>query len=471
MENIIAQTLVAMQGEILKTIQKVGLGNIGKTAEALLDILKEGTCNLLTNLLEATDQEIAKARSMRKADGLKVKERNVSRTITTSLGEITYHRTYYETGEGERVYLIDHLIGVEPYERISRELCAKLVNLAADLSYAKSAEVSQAEVSRQTVCNKVIGLKEVVTEVKRVEKTPKELHIFTDEDHVHLNGGKSVMVPIATISEGIDTSDPKRHKLINPLHIAGYGMNGETFNDQVEACLNERYDINAVEKIYIHGDGAARIVSLGEVFPNACHVLYGFHLEKYLKKLGHYEGASQRMGALRNALKAGNWDTYKKLLTDIISLQSDKDREKCKKIADYLWNNREAAHLRCDENICGSCTESIVSHVLSERLSRSPFSWSEPGLAKMAMLRVYRKNGNQIVADDIRVSVSKEDKQQDLNSLSNGWKKYNNYMNRQIDSILSVDYSELFDKHSFSFGKVDASFVIRKALGSLAPAI
>ena len=65
-------------------------------------------------------------------------------------------------------------------------------------------------------------------------------------------------------------------------------MDAETFDDQVEACLNERYDINAVEKIYVHGDGAARIVSLGERFPNDCHVLDGFHLEKYLKKLGHY---------------------------------------------------------------------------------------------------------------------------------------------------------------------------------------
>lgn len=468
MENIIAQVLVEVQGEIVKTIKDVGLWDIGETAETLLGILKEGTCKLVTGLIESTDQEIAQSRAIRKKDGLKVRERNVSRTVLTPLGAITYRRTYYDTAEGERIYLIDHLIGVEPYERVSRELCAKLVNLAAEMSYEKSAEVSQAEVSRQTVCNKVIGLKEVVTEVNRVEETPKELHIFTDEDHVHLNGGKSVMVPIATITEGIDTSNPKRHTLINPLHIAGYGMDSETFNDQVEACLNERYDINAVEKIYIHGDGAARIVSLGEVFPNACHVLDGFHLEKYLKKLGHYEGASQRMGALRKALADGKWATYKKLLDDIADQQSGKNRDNCKKVTQYLWNNREAAHLRCDENICGSCTESIVSHVLSERLSRSPFSWSESGLAKMAMLRVYTKNGGRVVADDIRVSITKEDARQELKDLSHGWNKYNNYMSRQIDLILSADYTDVFEKHPFSFGKVDASFIFRKSLGSFA---
>ena len=74
-----------------------------------------------------------------------------------------------------------------------------------------------------------------------------------------------------------------------------------------------------------------------------------------------------------------------------------------------------------------------MSHVLSERLSRSPFSWFKPSLAKMAMLQVYTMNGGRVVADDIRVSTSKEDAQQELKSLSHDWKKYNNYMDRQIE--------------------------------------
>ena len=106
---------------------------------------------------------------------------------------------------------------------------------------------------------------------------------------------------------------------------------------------------------------------------------------------------------------------------------------KCRKVAQYLGNNREAVYLRYDKSICGSCTESIVSHVLSERLSRSPFSWFKPSLAKMAMLQVYTMNGGRVVADDIRVSTSKEDAQQELKSLSHDWKKYNNYMDRQIE--------------------------------------
>jgi len=467
MENIIAQQLVKMQGEILEKIQKDGLGNIGETAEALFQIVKENTRELLRVILEATDAAIAEAKAERKADGLRVKERNVKRRLQTSLGAMEYGRTYYETAEGEYVYLLDHLIGVEPYERMSKTLSAKLVNLAAEMSYGKSAACAEADVSRQTVSNKVNALREVVQEVERVKETPEELHLFADEDHVHLKDGRNAIVPLVTISEGIDKSNPKRHRLINPLHIAGYGMEAEAFNDQVEACVYERYDLNKVNRIYIHGDGASRIVALGERFPNAEHVLDGFHLEKYLKKLGHFNDAAQRMGALRAALKDGNWKTYKKLLETIYALQTGKDRERCKPVILYLWNNRWSAHLRYSPDICGSCTESLVSHVLSERLSRTPLAWSERGLEKMTMLVVYRKNGRKVTARDIRVSLTCEEQDREALLHRGGWDKYNGYMNRQIDLILDTDWAGTFEKEALSFGKVDASYVIRKSLGTL----
>ena len=467
MENIIAQQLVKMQGEILGKIRENGLQDIGQTAEALFRVVKTETCELLQAILEATDKEIANAKAERKASGLRVKERNVKRRLQTSLGEVEYARTYYETQEGERVYLLDYLIGVESYERVSKALSAKLVNLSAEMSYGKSVKVSEAEVSRQTVSNKVNALKEVVRDVERVEETPEELHLFADEDHVHLKDGRSAIVPLVTITEGIDASNPKRHQLIDPLHIAGYGMDAEAFNDQVEACVNERYDLNKVKRIYIHGDGASRIVALGERFPNAEHVLDGFHLEKYLKKLGHYNGAAQRMSALRAALKDGNWKTCKKLLGNIYALQTDKDRESSKAVIRYLWNNRQAAHLRYDSGICGSCTESLVSHVLSERLSRTPLAWSERGLAQMTMLVVYNKNGQAVSASDIRVSLNRDEQDREVSLRRNGWDKYNNYMDRQLDLTLSADWATAFLKEALSFGKVDASFIIRKSFGVL----
>ena len=48
-----------------------------------------------------------------------------------------------------------------------------------------------------------------------------------------------------------------------------------------------------------------------------------------------------------------------------------------------------------------------------------------------------------------------------------GWDKYNSYMDRQLDLILSADWASAFEREAVSFGKVDASFIIRKSFGAL----
>ena len=83
---------------------------------------------------------------------------------------------------------------------------------ATEVSYAKSAEtVTGDQVSRQCV-------RECILKLGAIEKRPqpyepkrkvKELHLFADEDHVHMQregrakGKKSRMVPLVTVTEGI----------------------------------------------------------------------------------------------------------------------------------------------------------------------------------------------------------------------------------------------------------------------------
>ena len=77
MENIIMQVVAKTQEAVMKKIHDRGLSDIGAISEELLGILKSGVCELLSGILEETDREIADSRAMRKADGLKVKERGV----------------------------------------------------------------------------------------------------------------------------------------------------------------------------------------------------------------------------------------------------------------------------------------------------------------------------------------------------------------------------------------------------------
>ena len=62
-------------------------------------------------------------------------------------------------------------------------------SLATEVSYAKSAQiVAGGEVSRQSVRNSILRLGgiEKEAEVGKPKRRVKELHIFADEDHVHM---------------------------------------------------------------------------------------------------------------------------------------------------------------------------------------------------------------------------------------------------------------------------------------------
>ena len=96
------------------------------------------------------------------------------------------------------------------YERIGDTVSAELLNMAAEASYAKSSEiVTQGRVTRQSVRNHILKLEVPESRPKEIKKEVSTLHIFADEDHVHMQkpskkrGKKNRIVPLVTITEGI----------------------------------------------------------------------------------------------------------------------------------------------------------------------------------------------------------------------------------------------------------------------------
>ena len=440
MSNIIAQIAEKVVDDILKILAERGISNIEKVAEELNDVLKEGTLSIMSAAIKDLDNMIWQAKEDRRKDGLTVKARNVERTCLTGLGELRYRRTYYQCKDGEKIYLVDHLIGVEEYVRVSKELCAKLVRNAAGMSMQKAAKVENVSVSRQTVNNKVLAMKEAVASVERVEKTPPELHLFADEDHIHLRPKGGTYVPLVTVTEGIDTTDPKRHRTINPLHFQGYGVGSSEFIENVISAMYERYDMEKVRVVYIHADGGNWIRKIGDLLPNPIYIMDGFHLEKYFKKLCRLNGAQPYAGVLRQAILRNDFESFARYCAAIREKQDEAGKKKMAEPVIYFQNNWESIVERMSGRYCGSCTEPLISHVLSERMSRNPLAWSREGLAKMAMLRVFTQNGGSVTADLIRVSRSKKERKKDYNSLKNGFSLYNQYAEKQAKSIFGTPH-------------------------------
>ena len=467
METIILQIAAKMVDKVLENLRENGIRDIGETVHQLLGIVNPSILEIVSATIEQMDVALVNANQARREDGLRIKERNVPRTQVTDLGEVRYQRTYFETKDNQRYYLVDHLIGVEPYERLTKKLCAELVQAAADKSMAAAAKELHVDVSRQTVNNKVLALKEVVIEATREKETPKELHLFADEDHVHLKNGHNAVVPLVTVTEGVDTSK-KRHKTINAVHFEGYGIGNDSFFENIASFLEERYNMEQVNTVYVHADGGQWIRKAEEWLPNVRFVMDGFHLEKRLRQISRLEGAKPYMGAIRKSISEDRFDRFASYYVKINKNLDEYGRKTLAKNIHFIRNHWDAIVLRMRNQVCGSCTEPLVSHVLSGRLSRNPLAWSDHGLRQMAMLRVYVKNGGVVTTKDIRVSRSKADLDRDRAALQFGFAKYCAYADKQIDEFLShkPDWS-IFDKSYVRSGKLDGTKMLLKAWGTI----
>ncbi len=112
----------------------------------------------------------------------------------------------------------------------------------------------------------------------------------------------------------------------------------------------------------------------------------------------------------------------------------------------YCASHWSAIVVRMNRETCGNCTESQVSHVLSDRLSRNPIAWSRDGLNRMTMLVVYTKNGGKVRAENVRIRVN-NDAHADFSE--DGYAKYRDYANKQADEVLKEKYDWSIFEHEW----------------------
>ena len=118
-------------------------------------------------------------------------------------------------------------MGIRKYERVGDIISARMLSLATEMSYAKSAAIgSDNKLSRQTVKNHIKKLRPLEKKVQSEEqKRIKELHIYADEDHAHMQrpnknkGKRSKIVPLVTVTEGIRKEIKGRNRTISSMHF------------------------------------------------------------------------------------------------------------------------------------------------------------------------------------------------------------------------------------------------------------
>jgi hypothetical protein len=377
-----------------------------RTLDEMETELKEKTDSYLRNImkiyLEGLDEAIAEDKTGRKKKGYVIEQKAVKREIYTQFGNLEFNRRYYNNKlNGTYSYLVDKVVGIESYDRVSGSVSAALVESASEVSYAKSSKyVCDGHITSQTVMNKIRRTKELKMEIPEKKRKVRYLNVEADEDHVSLQDGTDTIVPLISIYEGVEHIG-KRGKCINIHHISSYGKSIDDMWQEAAEWVYSVYDVDEIEKIYLHGDGAFWIKAGLNYLPKAQFVLDRYHLNKALKEVS---GGDELVCAkLRDAVMEADKKSLKELCRELRkNAESDKVKEKVDKFRNYITTNWDGIVAYQDEASRGSNTEGHVSHVLSSRLSSRPSGWSRKGLKAMAELRAYCCNGGHIETKHIK---------------------------------------------------------------------
>lgn len=375
----------------------------------------------MSNLLSSMDEMIYNC-SYR--EGRYNVQRKDTRTLISSVGDITFDCTYYKrlSEEGGYVCLIEEMMGLGKHERFTEEAEVMMLTEALKTSYSEAAKVlpSKSKIAKTTVMNKVHQIAdEIPYEAPETKKECTYLFIEADEDHVAEQHGRwtkkednaGFISRLAYVYEyKRETPGCKGKKeLVNKFHFGGLyqGHVGiEKFWNNVNDFISKTYKTDKIEKIFISGDGASWIKSGADYVAKAVFCADKFHLMKYIN------AASGQMLDEKDIAKEEIWhQLYKRSrkgfrdYTDAM-IRSTNNTEPIEKLQTYVLNNWSAVMLCLHSEIVDGCSaEGHVSHVLSDRLSSRPMGWSQTGADRMSKLRCYEKNyGREKIIDLVKYS-------------------------------------------------------------------
>lgn len=366
--------------EIKRTLDQVGTV-LAKEALEMLDSLVKG--------------------DSRRKQNWYVHEKSAPNTLATIFGEVHYHRTYYKhKNEKEYRYLSDELVGIDAYDKMDVSLKAKLIEEAVDTPYARSGRkaAETLEISSQSVMNAIRELgpvKSSEAKILRAKETPKILYIEADEDHVALQTGGCAEPRLVYVHEGKKEAGNDRWKLRNVRYFGGMYKESEELWNEVASYIDQTYDYDQIEKIYLSGDGASWIKSGASIVSKSTFVLDRYHLNKAVKTAGaHIENAEREIW---RAIRREDKEYIKVVFETILdATETETKAQAVKEAKTYIMNHWENIKHHYSDDYPGCSAEGHISHIYSDRLSSRPLGWSREGVDQMARLRVFTANGGNI---------------------------------------------------------------------------
>lgn len=343
------------------------------------------------------------------------------REIITVFGHIIYYRhEYIDRNTGKPFIYVDEKIGLHRRDRYDPTVCSliferysddnSMIKVGKDIGTALNSPFSLnvdrilEAIPRQTVWKILHRFKRIDMPIKQLN-TPKTLYVMADEKYIAAQRSDidKLMTKEIIVHEGVKTVYKSinletgevyiRNKLINPHRIITYN---EDIYDLVGDYINEAYDVDEINTVYLMGDGGSWIFN-GKYKLSS----YSYTVKCGLDKL-HFVLAINTISKddeykkyLYDYSINGRKKDFKTLINSIIQNDSSR-KDMIQEKANYILNQMPNIKTMYKEIKIGCAMEQAVSHDIASEFTSVPKAYSSKWLPFYLNLRQNYLNGYDI---------------------------------------------------------------------------
>jgi hypothetical protein len=374
---------------------------------AVQSLTQQAAGILLEAALEEIDQELMAERE----ESLRLVGTRTRKMLTTFGPLKIKRRLYRDTKTGKTVFLLDEAFGLPAYARISDNLAqicqevgldvpfrqaARIIGLVAPrvsaMSVWKAFQRAGAEAAKEAQAKREAVFEDGV--VPNGTRRPSELHIEADGVVIKLQRAEArhgeVRVVVAYEDKENTGSPKKPRRILKEKHlVAGLTGSRETW-EEASASFGEVWDLSAIPKVHIGGDGAEWVREGQEYFPNATYHLDPFHLKKRVSEaLGKDFDTRQALAA---ALEENSKDKAEEVLNRAAKTHQGTARKRIQALTRYILSNWEGIQANLDGTTLGTI-EGQNWRIVARRMKRRGARWGLKGGDYMPRLLVLREEG------------------------------------------------------------------------------
>lgn len=411
--------------------------------------------DILRNILEYLDLEYKNSKERKEKYYV---QQTRERTLITSLGLITFNKTYYKSKNkinGKYVYYsyLEDCLGIDKWAKMSLSCEVNLINNALDngMTWASVNTIPNYSISRQTISTKIKNINFNYFENIIKRQTPKILYIEADEVHANLQsrnkGTKNKIVPVILTHEGHKEDFVKKKELKNTHYIASSILKTDKLWEETYKYLDTVYDLNKVDKIFLSSDGGSWITGYDIAFPNIIFVLDKFHYKKALNYI--FKKEPNITNIADSYLRSKMINEFKILVKTQYKLYPDQKNEMIKK-QNYLINHIDGIiNQNHPDYKCPCSMEGHISNKYAKFITSRPHSYSKDGLENITQLLTMKANKIRLTEEIYYKFKTGESTYKKLN-LEKFISNFRNQANKITDNNLKYYKQYQIDNNNFS---------------------